>query len=193
MERTKPFKVTPKPTDQELQPSDPPGYNVTFVDLLTGEERYGRNPERVERILMKLLEVWEVRTDERLGQLLTNVMRDHWAKKGADNRSIGLNYNVEDYEFEAVLDKAVEEARRIRARKEKRAAARCVLCNRPDSPAHKNMESYSDAWGENDPMCHECFAFQKTILHHAHTEQDCANCSRFLKGLEARRKLYTHP
>lgn len=60
-----------------------------------------RDPERIERILGKVSEIWLENPDLRLGQLIVNAFRDGDASAGIS----GDYFYVEDDELEAGLDK----------------------------------------------------------------------------------------
>jgi hypothetical protein len=59
-----------------------------------------RDPNRIERIIVKLAGLWKEHPDQRLGQLIWNV---------ANSRGSVSVFYVEDDDFEALLDKTLKE------------------------------------------------------------------------------------
>lgn len=59
--------------------------------------RVGRDPQRIEIMLMLLKELWEKNPDMRFGQLIGNIYR--WETPGTGIEQTGL-MNIEDDEFQ---------------------------------------------------------------------------------------------
>lgn len=81
---------------------------VTMVNQMLARQalarfgRVGRDPRRIEMMLMLLRERWEKNPDMRFGQLIGNVFRNE--RPGTGIEQTGL-MNIEDDEFQKALTK----------------------------------------------------------------------------------------
>jgi hypothetical protein len=65
-----------------------------------------RDPARIDRIIAKLVELWRLQPDQRLGQLVVNVMRSQGRILELPDVQL-----LEDDQFERLLDADLERAR----------------------------------------------------------------------------------
>jgi hypothetical protein len=84
----------------------PPRYEFSHALLRTWSKRPPRDPARVERISAKLIELWKLEPDQRMGQLVVNVMRREGRRLELPDVQL-----LEDDDFERLLDAELEAAR----------------------------------------------------------------------------------
>jgi hypothetical protein len=85
----------------------PPQYEFSHALLRTWSKRPPRDPARIDRISAKLIELWMLESDQRLGQLMVNVMRREGRRLELPDVQL-----LEDDEFERLLDDELASAQK---------------------------------------------------------------------------------
>lgn len=74
-------------------------YEFSHALVRTWSNRPPRDPARIDRVAAKLVELWKLEPDQRLGQLVVNVMRREGRRLELPDVQL-----LEDTEFERLLE-----------------------------------------------------------------------------------------